>query len=289
LHRRPIRLIVRRVFGCLLCSKPASIGLLCTAHGSGIASAGVISEQILSAVAQPTASLVDAWGFPHPIASGTVIGREAAPDGLAILHPSISALHAELREDGGAWTLSDRGSRNGITVNGISVASAALKPGTVIGLGDVRFYFWAPALGSEPRPTGRGRTAPARTVQKIFAATVTTAGGRRVELRTRGDAGLARIDDDNVTLAKKEFALVQMLTERRVGNDAEDAYVAWHEIAARLDFDSTEADSENVRALVRRVRKKFDVLAPDEIIESKHGIGYRLAGTVITTQSGGAE
>jgi hypothetical protein len=273
---------VTAIAPCLLCREPASIGVLCTGHGVGIASPGVISEQIVSSVAQPTASLVDAWGFPHPVAAGVVIGREASSGAtLAILHPSISAVHAELRAGADGWSVVDRGSRNGTSVNGIRVASAGLAPGAALALGDVRFYFWAPALGDAPRPTGRGRTAPSRTVQRVFAATLATAAGRRVELRARADAsGYARIDDEMVPLARMELALLQVLAERRLGLDPEHAYVAWHEIAARLDFASTEADSENVRALVRRVRKKFERLAPDGVIESKHGIGYRMAGEV---------
>lgn len=266
------------MFACLLCREPPSLGLLCSAHGSAIASPGLISEQILSLVKDPTASFVDPWGFPHPIASGAVIGRETTT-GLAILHPSISSTHAELRCLAGAWSLVDRGSRNGISVNGIKVASGKLANGAMIGFGDVRFYFWTPALGSEARPTGRGRTAPSRTVPLSFGAIAKSASGVDVVLRARGDAGLARIGDETIDLARKEFTLLQLLAERRVLRDAEHAYVPWHEIAARLEFDSAEADSENVRALVRRVRKKLEALAPD-LIESKHGIGYRIAGAV---------
>ena len=265
------------MFACLLCREPPSLGLLCSRHGSAIASPGLISEQILSMVTAPAASLVDPWGFPHPVASGTVIGRETTT-GLAVLHPSISSTHAELRCEQGAWSILDRGSRNGTSVNGIKLASGTISPGAMIGFGDVRFYFWTPALGSEARPTGRGRTAPSRTVPLVFGATATTAGGIAVELRARGDSGLARIGADSIDLARKEFALVQMLVERRVLRDVEHAFVPWHEIAARLEFDSAEADSENVRALVRRVRKKLEALAPD-LIESKHGVGYRIAGT----------
>ena len=266
------------MFACLLCREPPSLGLLCSQHGSAIASPGLISEQILSLVKEPTASFVDPWGFPHPVAAGMVIGRETTT-GLAILHPSISSTHAELRCDAGAWTIADRGSRNGTSVNGIKLADGKLAPGAMIGFGDVRFYFWTPALGSEARPTGRGRTAPSRTVPLVFGATATTAGGIAVELRARGDSGLARIGAETIDLARKEFALLQVLAERRVLRDAEHAYVPWHEIAARLEFDSAEADSENVRALVRRVRKKLEPRAP-ELIESKHGIGYRISGSV---------
>jgi hypothetical protein len=42
---------------CLLCSSPASIGLLCTAHGVAIASPGITSEQIVSRVRRKLASV----------------------------------------------------------------------------------------------------------------------------------------------------------------------------------------------------------------------------------------
>jgi len=38
------------------------------------------------------------------------------------------------------------------------------------------------------------------------------------------------------------------------------------------------ADSENVRELVHRVRRKLASVAADDLIESKRGVGYRLAG-----------
>ena len=39
-----------------------------------------------------------------------------------------------------------------------------------------------------------------------------------------------------------------------------------------------QADSENVRELVHRVRRKLASVVGDDLIESKRGIGYRLAG-----------
>jgi DNA-binding response OmpR family regulator len=78
-----------------------------------------------------------------------------------------------------------------------------------------------------------------------------------------------------------EFGLIQLLAERRrAAPDPEHSYVAWHEIAEHLAFDSVEADSENVRDLVRRVRRKLATLACGELIESKHGVGYRLSGAL---------
>jgi DNA-binding response OmpR family regulator len=76
-----------------------------------------------------------------------------------------------------------------------------------------------------------------------------------------------------------EFGLLQLLVERRRAvTDTELAYVAWHEIADALSFRSVQADSENVRELVHRVRRKLGNVQADDLIESKRGVGYRLAG-----------
>ena len=73
--------------------------------------------------------------------------------------------------------------------------------------------------------------------------------------------------------------LLQLLVERRrTVTDPELAYVAWHEIADALSFRSVQADSENVRELVHRVRRKLGAVQADDLIESKRGVGYRLAG-----------
>ena len=66
------------------------------------------------------------------------------------------------------------------------------------------------------------------------------------------------------------------VARRRTVEDPDLAYVAWHEISEALGFRSVQADCENVRELVYRVRKKLAVVLPDELIESRRGIGYRL-------------
>ena len=45
------------------------------------------------------------------------IGR-AGTNHLIVRHPSLSRIHAELHKSGGHWVLIDRGSRNGVRVNG---------------------------------------------------------------------------------------------------------------------------------------------------------------------------
>jgi pSer/pThr/pTyr-binding forkhead associated (FHA) protein len=263
---------------CLLCSSPRSIGLLCTAHGVAIASPGITSEQVFSRVPSGVASLVDAWGCAHALADGTKIGRDPRAD-LAVLHASVSSEHATMKIENGAWHIIDNSSRNGTEVNDQRGTDSVLANGSVIRLGDVKFYFWPESLPKMEAPRGSGRTAPTRRDELVFSAKVTTPKGTSLDLRQRVDGGVLRVDDASIELAAMEFGLLQLLVERRrIVGDIELAYVAWHEIADALAFKSVQADSENVRELVHRVRRKLGSVQADDLIESKRGVGYRLAG-----------
>lgn len=264
---------------CLLCSSPRSIGVLCTSHGVAIASPGITSEQVFSRVQNATAALVDAWGVAHGIVDGSRIGRDARVADIAVLHASVSSEHAALKQDGNRWHIVDNSSRNGTEVDGSRVTDTELANGATLRLGDVKFYFWPESLPKTEPPRGQGRTAPTRRDELVFSAKVTTPRGHQLDLRQRVDGGVLRIGDSSIELAAMEFGLLQLLVERRRSvTDAELAYVAWHEIADALSFRSVQADSENVRELVHRVRRKLGSVQADDLIESKRGVGYRLAG-----------
>ncbi len=264
---------------CLLCSSPRSIGVLCTSHGVAIAAPGITSEQIFSRVQGPVAAIVDAWGVAHAIADGTKLGRDPRVD-VAVLHASVSSEHASLKlDEKGRWHIIDNSSRNGTEVEGTRITDQELASGQTLRLGDVKFYFWPEPLPRNEPPRGSGRTAPTRRDELVFSAKVTTPRGHLLDLRQRVDGGVLRIADSSIELAAMEFGLLQLLVERRrTVSDAELAYVAWHEIADALSFRSVQADSENVRELVHRVRRKLASVAADDLIESKRGVGYRLAG-----------
>ena len=263
---------------CLLCSSPRTIGVLCTAHGVAIASPGITSEQVFSRVATGTASIVDAWGCAHPITDGSKVGRDPRAD-LCVLHASVSSEHAMLKAVNGKWRVIDNSSRNGTEVDGTRVTDHELANGQTLRLGDVKFYFWPEPLPKMEPPRGQGRTAPTRRDELVFSAKVVTPRGHALDLRQRVDGGVLRIGETSIELAAMEFGLLQLLVERRrTVNDAELAYVAWHEIADALSFRSVQADSENVRELVHRVRRKLGTVQADDLIESKRGVGYRLAG-----------
>jgi len=179
----------------------------------------------------------------------------------------------------GEWHIIDNASRNGTEVDSQRITDAPLKNGAVIRLGDVRFYFWPDSLPRMETPRGAGRTAPTRRDELVFSARVVTPRGHELDLRQRVDGGVMRIGDASIELAAMEFGLLQLLVERRrLVTDPELAYVAWHEIADALAFKSVQADSENVRELVHRVRRKLGTVQADDLIESKRGVGYRLAG-----------
>nr|HEX4316858.1 FHA domain-containing protein [Kofleriaceae bacterium] len=262
-----------------MCVSPRSIGVLCTSHGVAIASPGITSEQVVSRVAEGVASLIDAWGIAHPIIDGTRLGRDVSKNDVAVLHASVSSEHATIKIVDGKWRVIDSSSRNGTEVNNLRVSDVELAPGATLRLGDIKLYFWPESLPKVDPPRGSGRTAPTRRDELVFSARVTTPRGHALDLRQRVDGGVLRLGDASIELAAMEFGLLQLLVERRrTVSDAELAYVAWHEIADALSFRSVQADSENVRELVHRVRRKLAGVNAEDLIESKRGVGYRLAG-----------
>ena len=86
------------------------------------------------------AALVGA-GRRTPVRSGLMtIGRSRDCD-VVVDDPNVSRRHAELRGQGGRYTVVDLGSTNGIRVNGREVREAALEPGDEISLGRSRLSF----------------------------------------------------------------------------------------------------------------------------------------------------
>ncbi len=78
----------------------------------------------------------------HVVPAGreAVIGRDKAAD-VCVAERSVSKRHAKLLEEGGAFTLVDLGSQNGVSVNGNKGARLRLTSGDVVELGDVSLLF----------------------------------------------------------------------------------------------------------------------------------------------------
>ena len=264
---------------CVLCSMTATRGYLCDAHGKAIASTTLTSEQVVALPSRdPVASLLDPWGDALPIDATVTIGRAPGKCQIAILHPSVSEHHATITRQGDRWVLTDHSSRNGSFVDGKKVSEVTLADGARIQFGEIALFFVAQPLSVRPRTEGAGRTAPTRRDQLIFTARLDLPAGPRIELSQRVEGGVLRVGQASVELGKLEFRLLQILTEaRQTTADPELAYMSWQQLASRLEFKSHEADSENVRELVRRVRRKLSAAGVEELLESKHGVGYRVS------------
>lgn len=76
-------------------------------------------------------------GMAYPVmASRFVVGRSRECQ-LCFDEPSVSSQHAEMAFDGRSLTISDLASRNGVKVNGSKVATADLKHGDLVALGEL--------------------------------------------------------------------------------------------------------------------------------------------------------
>lgn len=232
----------------------------------------VTSEQIVSNAAHAEATLVDAWGHAHALAKHSVIGRSASSCDLAVLHPTVSAIHARITFEADGWLVVDAGSKNGTYVDDRRVTRARIHDGARIRFGEVELVF---ATAAPPPRRRRRQTTPSGL--SAFR-TLTSAGGISVTIGGEdGKLGVATIDGA-VTLSRRESALLAVLLARwtELGG-AEGAYVAWHELAQAVGFHSIDADSDNVRELVRRLRNKLRAIGVRDLIASRTGAGYCLA------------
>lgn len=79
-------------------------------------------------------------GVRVSVQGNIVIGRDSEAD-LSLPDPGVSWHHAMLQDRGGAWTLVDLGSTNGVAVNGEKVTEADLKSGDKLRFGTTMVRF----------------------------------------------------------------------------------------------------------------------------------------------------
>ncbi len=120
----------------------------------------------------------------HPVGERTVLGRGGKAT-VRIRHPTLSRVHAKLvrRRSGEAYVF-DLSSLNGTRVDSRPVSAGPIRPGSVLGIGDVRFRFdegpqaLVPAAPAPPPApaTGAGTEAPPRELTLDGGSTVGRAG-----------------------------------------------------------------------------------------------------------------
>ena len=81
-------------------------------------------------------------GAEFPLDSERMTIGRAEDAGISINHNSVSRLHCEVHALGdGRFEIVDKGSSNGVRVNGSDLRRGIVEPGDVIELGDVKFKF----------------------------------------------------------------------------------------------------------------------------------------------------
>lgn len=99
---------------------------------------------------EPNGELIPVGGGDSiPLVRQTLtIGRRESCD-VCLRFPNISGVHCELNFKDGCWVIRDRGSTNGIKVNGNKVPKKVLQPGDVISIAKRQFTIeYTAAVGS---------------------------------------------------------------------------------------------------------------------------------------------
>jgi hypothetical protein len=250
-------------------------------------------EQITShvSVAPERAGLVDQWGRVHGLGSMTQIRRQVVNNGIAIAEPSVSRTHANVRLVAtDRWEVQDLGSSNGTSVNGERIDVKVLTRGDVVAFGHVAFYFAVgPVLVSctsnHPITTVKPEPPPRILYDDEALLEETFSGLRHADLRLLapggGGGGVLEIDGRAVQLTLIQLELFQVLWKRMMSEVGMDervrGYVRSSELLGTLAWDTPKPDDNHMKQLVRRVRRTLSRAGIPDIIESRHGFGYRLS------------
>lgn len=276
---------------CPVCHQsPPAVGLLCQECSDELVGPHPIAaEQIVHhPAAQLTeAALVDACGRVHRLGRVVTIGREAAEPGIQVLDASVSRLHARVTLDDGTWTIVDLGSKNGTVLDDAVVGRepVPLRDGGRIRAGVVGFYFLASTAGLSPRRYERAGSEttpapmgpPSRATAEVQSPTWMPTVAITLHEPTGGGGCVAEIDGKQIQLTMAQHELMKLLLDRLlIEADEEEhvrGFVAMSELLSRVSLDSSDA---NVRQLVRRLRRSLERAGIPDLIESRHGRGYRL-------------
>jgi pSer/pThr/pTyr-binding forkhead associated (FHA) protein len=213
------------------------------------------------------------------------IGR-AEDAGISVNHNSVSRLHCEVHALGdGRFEIVDKGSSNGVRVNGADLRRGIIEPGDVIELGDVKFKFIgagqvflaieAPQVADRALRDGAPRGRNALPLAAFLVVVVAGAGGAWVYTRPRVDQRAST----PIAAASPERAALDRAKSLSIRGDLEGAHNALTRIPdasplrSTRDFKDVEnrwaddllerADAENdmtaKRALYQRVAQAISV------------------------------
>jgi hypothetical protein len=248
---------------------------------------GLLAEHVISADDDPaaddwtTAALIDQWGRAHAVRARTTLGRERGEATIAVLEASVSRVHAELRFDRAAacWRVRDLGSTNGTFVEGRPLdGETELGDHALLGVGNVGFVFVLD-----------GDSTTAHHVTRSLRETVRVGAAHDVwqelqlEAPASGEGGVVGFRGRTLRLGITQYALLELLTTRHreqadLGAELR-GFVRAIDILAHVPWDTPHPEDDNVKQLVRRLRRSLASVGLDQAIESRHGFGYRLVAS----------
>lgn len=280
---------------CIICAADAPVtGVLCERCQAQLATGESLApEQLVHSVTVPTdAALIDRWGAVHRLGAVTTVGRVVVGDTIEILTPTVSRQHAQItRDQERGWIVRDLDSANGTFVNDVRVddelalpTRARLRVGTV----DLYFIEHVPmTLPSVSRASSKTIRPPSESEMTRFTQNIDTpAPDDEIDLEfeepTGGGGAVMLVGGKAVQLTLAQYELVKMLVERMDAERDQDpsnrGFMTSDELLVRLSLDSSDAAANNVRQLVRRIRRVLAKHGVADLIESRHNFGYRLIG-----------
>jgi hypothetical protein len=291
---------------CAVCdASPASTGYLCEECAAGIHGvSSLFPQHVVSRAEHPLdAVLLDRWGRAHPLSGRTRIGREVEGEGISILEASVSRIHAEVvHKRDGTWWIVDLVSSNGTTLDEAPVSAATLLPSKcTLFVGQVGLYFMTSRPAGPPVPirvptTQRPSPVPASEGRPPVQLPplydndedsdepVTFMGLREVNLTlaspTGGGGGMIELDGREARLTAVQYEFMCVLAERMYSEEHRDerirGFVRSSELLGTLPWDTGRPEDNHIKQLVRRVRRALVRAQMGDLVESRHGFGYRL-------------
>jgi hypothetical protein len=278
---------------CCICVRAeARVGVLCDdCRDALVGPIPITREQIRSAKGpHADAALVDVWGGVYRLCPDTTVGRALDPLLFSVYDSSISRTHARIAIGDTGWTIQDLASANGTYLgNEHATAALPLVNGSRIRMGFVNFYFVEDA-SKITLPTSLdeiGQTARPGPAVSLESSELESAKPKEISFKlaepSGGGGGVVEIGGIPVHLTLAQYELVSRLVARMVAasNDPMDqrGFISSDELAGVLSLESLRPDDDNVRQLVRRVRRALLKAGVGDVIESKYGLGYRLSVT----------
>lgn len=261
----------------------------------------LLPEHVVSAPADKEVAgwLIDLFGRAHAVLSGrTVVGRVSDRD-LAVFHESVSREHAVIEKTEDGWQVRDVGSKNGTVVEGKRVEGRAmLSSGARVQFGRVAFFF-VDTPGAPPAAVLRsmvtadaGEDAPRRCgLEDPNDGTqiwlIGTVGDDGKPTDAPGIASVRPPDADawrDLPLTPMEFQLLYVLGRARKANDGPSrkrGCVPTKQLARDLPFQSSYANEENVRQLVKRLRASLRKAGIEGLVDAIPRRGYYVTWQVL--------